>query len=33
MHAFHFEMYEMPDFQSNLLISWELVTEAIKEDL
>ena len=27
MHSFHFEMHRTGDFHSNLLVSWELVTE------
>ena len=26
-HAFRFEMHQTADFHSNLLVSWELVTE------
>ena len=28
MHAFHFEVHKTAEFQSNLLASWELMTEA-----
>ena len=27
IRAFHFEMYKTVDFHSNLLVSWELMTE------
>ena len=33
MYAFHFEMDKTADFHSNLLVSWELVTEGYLEDL
>ena len=28
IHGFHFEMHKTADFHSNLLASWELVTES-----
>ena len=31
MRKFHFEMYKTAEFHSNLLVSWELVTESYQE--